>query len=243
MKTILVTGSAQGLGANIIEKFAKNGYNVIITYKSSKNKAIILEDKIRKYNLNVISVKCDITKISDIRNLIKVVKSRFNNIEVLVNNASLSLDSSFENKSKEEFMKVLETNIYGTFLITRELIKKYKVEKVINISSTDSIDTYSDLNIDYSLSKCGINFMTKFFSNKYKDIKFYNILPNWINTETIQNMNSEYLESELRRVNQNKLIEPEYISNIIYEMATTCKYDDNNEIIDEQKSMIVINEK
>ena len=230
MKTILVTGSAQGLGANIIEKFAKNGYNVIITYKSSKNKAIILEDKISKYNLNVISVKCDITKISDIRNLIKVVKSRFNNIEVLVNNASLSLDSSFENKSKEEFMKVLETNIYGTFLITRELIKKYKVEKVINISSTDSIDTYSDLNIDYSLSKCGINFMTKFFSNKYKDIKFYNILPNWINTETIQNMNSEYLESELRRVNQNKLIEPEYISNIIYEMATTCKYDDNNEI-------------
>ena len=230
MKTILVTGSAQGLGANIIEKFAKNGYNVIITYKSSKNKAIILEDKIKKYNLNVISVKCDITKISDIRNLIKVVKSRFNNIEVLVNNASLSLDSSFENKSKEEFMKVLETNIYGTFLITRELIKKYKVEKVINISSTDSIDTYSDLNIDYSLSKCGINFMTKFFSNKYKDIKFYNILPNWINTETIQNMNSEYLESELRRVNQNKLIEPEYISNIIYEMATTCKYDDNNEI-------------
>lgn len=230
MKTILVTGSAQGLGANIIEKFAKNGYNVIITYKSSKNKAIILEDKIRKYNLNVISVKCDITKISDIRNLIKVVKSRFNNIEVLVNNASLSLDSSFENKSKEEFMKVLETNIYGTFLITRELIKKYKVEKVINISSTDSIDTYSDLNIDYSLSKCGINFMTKFFSKKYKDIKFYNILPNWINTETIQNMNREYLESELRRVNQNKLIEPEYISNIIYEMATTCKYDDNNEI-------------
>lgn len=230
MKTILVTGSAQGLGANIIEKFAKNGYNVIITYKSSKNKAIILEDKIRKYNLNVISVKCDITKISDIRNLIKVVKSRFNNIEVLVNNASLSLDSSFENKSKEEFMKVLETNIYGTFLITRELIKKYKIEKVINISSTDSIDTYSDLNIDYSLSKCGINFMTKFFSKKYKDIKFYNILPNWINTETIQNMNSEYLESELRRVNQNKLIEPEYISNIVYEMATTCKYDDNNEI-------------
>lgn len=230
MKTILVTGSAQGLGANIIEKFAKNGYNVLITYKSSKNKAIILEDKIRKYNLNVISVKCDITKISDIRNLIKVVKSRFNNIEVLVNNASLSLDSSFENKSKEEFMKVLETNIYGTFLITRELIKKYKVEKVINISSTDSIDTYSDLNIDYSLSKCGINFMTKFFSKKYKGIKFYNILPNWINTETIQNMNSEYLESELRRVNQSKLIEPEYISNIIYEMVTTCKYDDNNEI-------------
>ena len=229
MKTILVTGSAQGLGANIIEKFAKNGYNVIITYKSSKNKAIILEDKIRKYNLNVISVKCDITKISDIRNLIKVVKSRFNNIEVLVNNASLSLDSSFENKSKEEFMKVLETNIYGTFLITRELIKKYKVEKVINISSTDSIDTYSDLNIDYSLSKCGINFMTKFFSNKYKDIKFYNILPNWINTETIQNMNSEYLESELRRVNQNKLI-GDIPSVYVVKIATTCKYDDNNEI-------------
>lgn len=230
MKTILVTGSAQGLGANIIEKFAKNGYNVIITYKSSKNKAIILEDKIRKYNLNVISVKCDITKISDVRNLIKVVKSRFDNIEILVNNASLSLDSPFESKSKEEFMKVLETNIYGTFLITRELIKNFRIEKIINISSTDSIDTYSDLNIDYSLSKNGINFMTKFFSKKYKDIKFYNILPNWINTETIQNMNSDYLESELRRVNQNKLIEPEYISNIIYEMVTTCKYDDNNEI-------------
>lgn len=230
METILVTGSAQGLGANIIEKFAKNGYNVIITYKSSKNKAIVLENKIRNYNSNVISVKCDITKISDIRNLIKVVKYKFKNIDILVNNASLSLDSPFENKSKDEFMKVLETNIFGTFLITRELIKNFKIEKIVNISSTDSIDTYSDLNIDYSLSKYGINFMTKFFSKKYKDIKFYNILPNWINTETIQNMNIDYLEGELRRVNQSKLIEPGYISNIIYEMVTTCKYDDNNEI-------------
>jgi 3-oxoacyl-[acyl-carrier protein] reductase len=230
METILVTGSAQGLGANIIEKFAKNGYNVIITYKSSKNKAIVLENKIRNYNSNVISVKCDITKISDIRNLIKVVKYKFKNIDILVNNASLSLDSPFENKSKDEFMKVLETNIFGTFLITRELIKNFRIKKIINISSTDSIDTYSDLNIDYSLSKCGINFMNKFFSKKYKDIKFYNILPNWINTETIQNMNSDYLESELRRVNQSKLIEPGYISNIIYEMVTTCNYDDNNEI-------------
>lgn len=230
METILVTGSAQGLGANIIEKFAKNGYNVIITYKSSKNKAIVLENKIRNYNSNVISVKCDITKISDIRNLIKVVKYKFKNIDILVNNASLSLDSPFENKSKDEFMKVLETNIFGTFLITRELIKNFRIKKIVNISSTDSIDTYSDLNIDYSLSKCGINFMTKFFSKKYKDIKFYNILPNWINTETIQNMNSDYLESELRRVNQSKLIEPGYISNILYEMVTTCKYDDNNEI-------------
>ena len=230
METILVTGSAQGLGANIIEKFAKNGYNVIITYKSSKNKAIVLENKIRNYNSNVISVKCDITKISDIRNLIKVVKYKFKNIDILVNNASLSLDSPFENKSKDEFMKVLETNIFGTFLITRELIKNFRIKKIVNISSTDSIDTYSDLNIDYSLSKCGINFMTKFFSKKYKDIKFYNILPNWINTETIQNMNIDYLEGELRRVNQSKLIEPGYISNIIYEMVTTCKYDDNNEI-------------
>lgn len=228
METILVTGSAQGLGASIIEKFAKNGYQVVITYKSSKNKAIVLEEKIRKYNLNVISVKCDITKISDVRNLIKVVKNKFYNIDVLVNNASLSLDSAFENKSKDEFMRVLETNIYGTFLITRELIKNFEIKKIINISSTDSIDTYSDLNIDYSLSKCGINFMTNFFSKKYKDIKFYNILPNWINTESIQNMNSDYLESELRRVNQSKLIEPEYISCLIYEMVTTCKYDLNN---------------
>lgn len=228
METILVTGSAQGLGASIIEKFAKNGYQVVITYKSSKDKAIVLEEKIRKYNLNVISVKCDITKISDVRNLIKVVKNRFNNIDVLVNNASLSLDSAFENKSKDEFMRVLETNIYGTFLITRELIKNFEIKKIINISSTDSIDTYSDLNIDYSVSKCGINFMTNFFSKKYKDIKFYNILPNWINTQSIQNMNSDYLESELRRVNQSKLIEPEYISCLIYEMVTTCKYDLNN---------------
>lgn len=210
MKTVLITGSASGLGACLIKEFARNNYNVIICYNTNKDGALKLKKEI--INVEVDVVKCDISKENDIINL-------FNNykFDILINNAALSLDNYYLDKSKEEFMKVIETNIVGTFLMCKEAVKR-NVKEIINISSTDSVDTFSDYNIDYSSSKAGINIITKTLGKFNKNIRIIGILPNWINTESIMEMNPEYLKSELERINQEKLLDKEEVSKEIFKI-------------------------
>ena len=114
-------------------------------------------------------------------------------------------------------MKVLEVNLVGTFLMCKEAIKS-GVKDIINISSTDSIDTYNSLNIDYSSSKAGVNIVTKTIANVYPDVRIFAVLPNFINTESIMEMSEEYLNCELKRIGQEKLLDKEEVASNIYEL-------------------------
>lgn len=213
---VLITGGAYGLGTSIVEKFNKNGYNVIITYNNHYEEALKIKDKIENSTI----IKCDISNEEDINNLI----DNIDDVDILINNAALSLDDDFENKTKNDFMKVLEVNVVGTFLLTRKIISNTNVKTVINISSTDSIDTYSEYNVDYSVSKAGVNLLTNIFADKYKNIKFCTVMPNWIATDSVLSMNKEYLSDELKRVNQNRLLSCNEVSDLIFDVATNDKY-------------------
>lgn len=217
---VLVTGSAKGIGASTIKEFASNGYDVIINYNKSEEEALKLKGYIdNNYNVRSLVIKCDIINESEIDNMINKIRSEFNNIDVLVNNASISLDNNIEDKTKEEFMKVLEVNVVGTFLVTRKVLDELNVKKVINISSTDGIDTYSKLNIDYSASKAGVDILTKTFALAYPNVKIYSVAPNWVKTESVLEMNNEYLRKEMNRVHQSKLIEVDEVSKQIYKLV------------------------
>lgn len=212
MKTVLVTGSSRGLGESLIREFAKNNYNVIITYNTGRKEAYKLKEELKNYNIDVQVEKCDISKESDIINL-------FNNykVDILINNSAFCMDCEILNKTKDEFMKVLEINLVGTFLMCKEAVKR-GIKDIINISSTDSIDTYGTLNIDYSSSKAGVNIITKVFALAYPNIRIFAILPNWINTESVLEMEQKYLQSELKRINQEKLLEKTDVAKTIYNL-------------------------
>ena len=220
MATVLITGSANGIGASIAKEFAKNKYNVIINYNTSKDEALTLKSELeKKYNVDVLTIKCDISNELEVINMIDNAINHFKNIDVLINNAALSLDNEIMDKTKEEFLRVLEVNVVGTFLVTKEVIRKSKIKTIINISSTDSVDTYSTLNIDYSSSKAGVNILTKTFALKYPNIKIYAVMPNWVDSSSVLNMNKEYLKSEMQRIGQKKLISKEIVSKKVYELV------------------------
>lgn len=220
MATVLITGSANGIGASIAKEFAKNKYNVIINYNTSKDEALTLKSELeKKYNVDVLTIKCDISNELEVINMIDNAINHFKNIDVLINNAALSLDNEIMDKTKEEFLRVLEVNVVGTFLVTKEVIRKSKIKTIINISSTDSVDTYSALNIDYSSSKAGVNILTKTFALKYPNIKIYAVMPNWVDSSSVLNMNKEYLKSEMQRIGQKKLISKEIVSKKVYELV------------------------
>ena len=218
-KLVLVTGSSKGIGAATIEEFASNGYDVIINYNTSESIALNLYNKIKeKYDINVYLEKFDITNELEVKNIFNKYK-----IDILINNAAISIDSNIEEKDKNSFMKVLEVNIFGTFLMIKTFIQSNKEGVIVNVSSTDAIDTYNILSIDYSASKAAILNMTKNMANNYNSFKICAICPNWVNTEAIREMNEEYLESEMKRIGQKKLIEPNIVAKKIYDIVT-----DNN---------------
>ena len=140
----------------------------------------------------------------------------YNRLDVLVNNAALSLDNDFDSKTKEQFIKVLEVNLVGPFLLIQGL--KDLLKTIINISSTDGINTYTKYNIDYSASKAGLINLTKSLALILEDKNIYAIGPNWVNTESIRHMNQDYLNDEMRRIGQKKLIDPSMIANKVIEL-------------------------
>lgn len=231
MKTVLITGASRGIGASIALEFAKNNYNVVISYNSSKCEGEKVKEYIEKnYKVKCLMVKCDISSEIEVSHMVDLPLKEFGNIDVLINNASVSMDNDIMSKSKDEFLRVVEVNLVGTFLVTREVIKKCNVNTIVNISSTDSTSTYSKLNIDYSCSKAGVNILSKTFSLCYPDIKICTIMPNWVNSETVLSMNSDYLEEEMKRIGQKKLIDKEYVAKKTYEVVVD-KFIKNGDII------------
>ena len=219
-EVVLVTGASKGLGRGIVKEFAKNGYNVVINYLNDMENALKLKNEVEgKYNIKALCIKCDISDDTEVQKMIEDIFIKLGNIDVLINNVGISIDSDIFDKNKKDFMRVLEVNNYGTFLVSREVIRKNKVKTIINISSTDSIDTYNELNTDYSMSKAGINILTKTFALKYKSIKICALAPNFIDTDSVRNMNQDYLNSELSRVGQKRLLSVEEVSTKVFNMV------------------------
>lgn len=212
-KVALITGCAKGIGREIALDLARSGYNIIGTYNTSEKEIIELSKSLENIGVKFDYYKLDLSNLEDINSFCKLVVSNYYNIDILINNAALSLDNNFLDKTKEEFMKVLEVNLVGPFLLIQKLNNVLLNSKIINIASTDGINTYSKLSMDYSASKAGLINLTKSLALELENSKIYAICPNWVNTESIREMNQEYLEEELLRIGQKKLIEPKEVSN------------------------------
>ena len=212
-KTAIITGCSRGIGREIALELARDGYNIIGTYNTHFEDIEKLKNKIESIGVKFDYYKLDLSVDSELNNFLSVIKSKYEKIDVLINNASISIDNEFELKTKDEFMKVLEVNLVGPFLLVQNLSNLMDNGVIINISSTDGINTYTKLNIDYSSSKAGLINLTKSLALILDNIRVYAICPNWINTESIREMNQDYLKEEMNRVGQKKLIEPNEVAN------------------------------
>lgn len=224
-KCVLVTGSSIGLGSSIIKKFASNNYDVIITYNNHKNEALELQKEItKKYNIKSLVIKCDITNENDIENLKNEILNTFNKLDVLVNNASIAIDTTFNDKTKDNFMKILETNLVGTFQVSKtfgDIMLKQEKGNIINISSTNALDTYYEYSLDYDASKAGIINLSHNLANHYSpNIRVNTICPGWINTPMNQNMDNEFKKQEEDKILLKRFAEPSEIANLVYFIAS-----------------------
>lgn len=218
-KVVLVTGASKGIGKETIIAFAKNNYDVVINYNTDKESAYELQKNIHKHGGKSLIIKADVSNEQEVKNMISTIIDEFGRIDVLVNNAGIAIDNDIFDKSKEEFLRVLEVNLLGTFLVTKEVTKYMKEGTIINVSSTDGIDTYSEISMDYCASKAGIISLTKTLAMRFSNINVYAVAPNWVKTPSVLEMDPKYLQNELKRVGQKELIEPYTIAFEIFELT------------------------
>ena len=203
---VLVTGSSRGLGAEIIKEFAKNGVDVVINYNHSYKEAYDLADSIK--NVDVQVIKCDVSNEDEVKDMF----SQIDKLDFLINNAAISSDSDILEKSAMDFNRVLHTNLTGTFLVSKYAIKKMDKGSIINISSTNAIDTYYPESIDYDASKAGVISLTHNFSKYLPDFRVNCVCPDWIDTDITKDMDEEYKS----KIN---FIKKEDLAKLIYKIA------------------------
>jgi len=204
---VIVTGASRGIGnclANILHEY---GATVIGVYNNTKIKDVLFD-----------TYKCDVSNELEVKNLIRYVKDKHEKIDVVVNCAALCLDSDIYDKSKDEFMKVLEVNLVGTFLMCKYASLEMDLGVIVNMSSTNAHDTFTTYSMDYDASKAGVENLTKNLAKRLPKIKVCALAPNWVDTESVLSMDPEYLHNELKRIGQDKLLKKEEIALKIIEI-------------------------
>ena len=235
-KVVLITGASRGIGVAIAKVMASKNYDVVINYLNSHERAEKLKNELeKKYGVNVFTYSADVSNEEAVKNMVEEVINKFGHIDCLVNNAGIAIDSEIESKKVEDFQAILNVNLIGTFLVSREVAKYMMAEKsgnIINISSTNAIDTNETFSMDYDASKAGVISLTRNFAKILSPyVQVNTIAPGWTKTEPVLEMNPNYIKEEEEKILLKRFAEPEEIANVVAFLASDEASYINNSII------------
>jgi len=185
MKTVIVTGAANGIGKAIATAYAEKSFNVVIA-DIDKEGGIKLQDQLIKRGKQAVYVECDVSDLKSINNLVKETIIKYKKIDVLINNAGISTFTPPNELTVEDWDTILNTNLRSSFLLTRavaEKMKKMGGGSVVNVASTRA--TMSEKHSEaYAASKGGLLALTHAMSISYAENKITVncISPGWIHT-------------------------------------------------------------
>ena len=220
MKTIIVTGGSRGIGKAIVEKFASENYNVILNYNKSEFAAL---DIAKKYP-NVEVFKADVSNTKDVEAMINFAETKFGQIEILINNAGISSTGLLQDLSLEEWNRLFEVNVTGTFLVTREVLPRMiskKSGKIINISSVWGL-VGASMEVAYSASKAAIIGFTKALAKEVgpSNITVNCIAPGIVMTDMVNNLSVDEFEQIRSEIPLGRIGSTEDIANAAFYLAS-----------------------
>ncbi len=223
-KIVLITGASRGIGKETAKVYAENGYDVAINYVSDKTDVEGIKKEFQDMGVKCLMIKADVSNEEDVNNMVEKVISEFGKIDVLVNNAGITKDTLLMRMSKEDFDKVIDINLKGTFLVTKA-VSKYMMKKrcgsIINLSSVVGVAGNSGQS-NYSASKAGIIGFTKSIAKELasRNIRANAVAPGFIETDMTNVLKDEVKESIGNQIPLKRMGTAREVAEVIYFLGT-----------------------
>ena len=233
---MLVTGSNRGIGRSTIIEFAKAGLDVVINYCHHREEALELKDYVESnYNVRCLVVKCDVSKEDEVIEMINEIVDYFGSLDILVNNASVCRDSLLMDKDIVSFRRILDVNLIGTYLCSKyagKVMLDNGSGSIINVSSTNALDTYYPESCDYDASKAGVISLTHNLAREFSPyIRVNCVCPGWVNTDMNKELSVEQVHEEEKNILLKRFADPEEIAKVIIFLASNKASYVNDSII------------
>ena len=218
-KVALVTGATRGIGKAIALELADNGYDIVLNYRNANDELKQTQKEIEEKNVNCFLVYGDISKFEDCENIAKQAIEEFGRIDVLVNNAGITRDGLIMRMKKEDFESVIDTNLTGTFNMTRNIVPfmiKQKNGRIINLSSVVGI-TGNAGQTNYSASKAGVIGFTKSLAKEVasRNILVNAIAPGFIETDMTKVLSDNVKEAILNQIPLKRMGEAKEVAKLV----------------------------
>ena len=226
-KVAIVTGGNTGIGASIVLELAKQGANIVIDYVVNPIATQEIEKRVAALGHQAIGVDADVSKISDLQNLIDTAVKTFGHLDIMINNAGIETRTSILDTTEAQYEKVLEINLksafFGTQLAAKQMIKQGQGGRIINITSVHE-DWPMPNNIAYCLSKGGMRMLTR---TAALELAKYNILivgvgpgavATPINLSTLQN--PKKMQELDATVPLGRMAKPEEVASVVAFLAS-----------------------
>lgn len=222
MKTAVITGGSRGLGAATVKRLATDGFNVVIIYTEHKEAAEAVEHGVKSAGIKTMIVQADVGNEDEVKAMVAKVVEEFGSIDVLVNNAGIVYDVPFTRKTTEQWLRTLDVNLNGVYYCTKHFMPHInKGGSVINIASTNGIDTFHPDSIDYDVSKAGVIMFTKAMARDLApNVRINCIAPGWFDTDINADLPKDYVQKESEKIAMGRFGRPEEIASVVSFLAS-----------------------
>lgn len=221
-KTAVITGATKGLGKQIALELAKDGFEIVINYRTENDSLAQIVEEINK-TTKAYTFKADISNFDEAKALIDFATSETGKIDLLVNNAGITNDKLLVRMSEEDFSKVIDINLKGTFNCIRHasrLMMKQKFGRIVNISSVIGlIGNVGQAN--YAASKAGVIGLTKSAAREMApySVTVNAIAPGFIKSDMTDKLTDEIKDNIKSSIPMRKIGEPKDVANLVKFLA------------------------
>ncbi|MFR5403218.1 MAG: 3-oxoacyl-[acyl-carrier-protein] reductase [Clostridium sp.] len=242
-KNAVVTGATRGIGREIAFTLAENGANVAINYRTLNEDVERLIEELKSYGTNIVAVKCDISDEEEVKNFIAESKKQLGSIDILINNAGITKDGLLMRMKEKDFSDVLDVNLKGTFITTREaasIMMKQRHGKIINISSVVGVIGNAG-QCNYAASKAGVIGFSKSVARELasRNITVNVVAPGFINTDMTGVLPEKAKESMLQGIPLKRIGEPKDIANAVLFLASDLSNYITGQVINVDGGMVM----
>ncbi len=218
-KVALVTGASRGIGRAVALKLAGEGADVVVT-ATSLERAQKTADEVTAMGVKALAVKVDVSSTSDVEALFAKISEAFGKLDILVNNAGITRDGLLMRMKDADWDAVIDTNLKGAFVCTREAVKlmgKAKGGSIVNISSVVG-EMGNAGQSNYCASKAGLIGLTKAVAREYakRNITVNAITPGFIETDMTGVLSPSVKEDLMKQIPAGRFGKPEDIANAVF---------------------------